>query len=398
MGGGGTVSFNATTGFLAWGEDLEIYSPESGFLFTIAAGSVVLQDGQLLHVNLVRSPTTGSVLTASVSSQVPQSNDAYVIAIRRGSDVYFRFGSKIGNGESFNIFQGGGGGGGVGSDTYERSATFSIPDLSSTSQDATLGRTSYGGSIIGLSLELTEPVIAGTVTVTVRRDGFDTLVAVLDTSSPTSVQVIAVAGEWPVSSNSAMTILVEPDAYDNASGDPGGLTVNVTFTTGLTLEPTEIVDASDTIKGVAKLSVAPVTANDPIAVGDNDPRLNGSPATFERSASFGVDTGVSTQEATTGRVTYSGSLVGLSVHAEEATVAGTMTVNVKINGTTKLTAVLDSVTNPEFNFDTATIDTHALVQGDAILVEVVGDASYDNATSSVIGVVANVTMTATGIV
>lgn len=32
-------------------------------------------------------------------------------------------------------------------------------------------------------------------------------------------------------------------------------------------------DASTTIKGITKLSVAPVSATDPIAVGDNDPRL-----------------------------------------------------------------------------------------------------------------------------
>lgn len=37
--------------------------------------------------------------------------------------------------------------------------------------------------------------------------------------------------------------------------------------------PTTTVDASTTVKGVSKLSVAPVTANDPIAVGNNDTRL-----------------------------------------------------------------------------------------------------------------------------
>jgi len=124
----------------------------------------------------------------------------------------------------------------------------------------------------------------------------------------------------------------------------------------------------------------------------------GGVTAFERSATFGVDIGVSTQEATTGRATYAGSLIGLSVHAEEITVAGTLTVNVKVNAVTKLTAVLDSVTNTQFNFSTAVTGTHALVQGDEITVETVGGASYDNTFSEVIGVVVGVTTTATGIV
>lgn len=124
----------------------------------------------------------------------------------------------------------------------------------------------------------------------------------------------------------------------------------------------------------------------------------GGVTAVEKSATFGVNIGVSTQEATTGRVTFAGSLVGLSVHAEEITVAGTLTVNVKVNAVTKLTAVLDSVTNTESNFATTTIGTHALVQDDEITVEVIGDASYDNTPSGLIGVVIGVTTTATGIV
>lgn len=137
-------------------------------------------------------------------------------------------------------------------------------------------------------------------------------------------------------------------------------------------------------------------------VGDVDWTLSaagGGPSAtvFSKVATFGVNIGVSTQEATTGRVTYDGSLAGLSVHAEEATVAGTLTVNVKVNGVTKLTAVLDSVTNTEFNFATATVGTHPLIQGDEITVEVVADASYDNTSSALRGVVVNVTHLADGV-
>ena len=138
------------------------------------------------------------------------------------------------------------------------------------------------------------------------------------------------------------------------------------------------------------------------AVGDTDwvdaSTGNGPSATvFSKVASFGVDIGVSTQEATTGRVTYDGSLVGISVHAEEVTVAGTLTVNVKVNGVVKLTAVLDSVTNTEYNFATAIVDTHPLLQGDEISVEVIGDGAYDNTPSGLAGIVVNVTHLADGV-
>lgn len=117
----------------------------------------------------------------------------------------------------------------------------------------------------------------------------------------------------------------------------------------------------------------------------------GGASSYERHASFGVDVGASVQEATIGRITFDGSLIGISVHAEDATTAGTLTVNAKINGVTKLTAIL-SAGNPESNFATASIDTHLLVQGDEVSIEVVGDASYDNASLDITGLVVNVTM------
>lgn len=122
----------------------------------------------------------------------------------------------------------------------------------------------------------------------------------------------------------------------------------------------------------------------------------GGETAVEKSATFDVNIGASTQEETTGRATFSGSLIGLSVHAEEVTVAGTITVSVKVNAVTKLTAVLESVTNTEYNLVTAPVGTHALVQGDEVTVEVIGNASYDNTSSGLIGVVVGVTTTVKG--
>jgi len=639
MGGGGDVSFNSTTGELAWTEAFEVYSTEVGFLFTLPAGSVILQDGELFYIDLVRVPTTNMTVAAIVASQVPQSDVAYVIGLRRSDDVYFRFGSKISNGETFNIFQGGGGGGSAG-DTYERTATFTIPDGSSANLAATMGRTTYGGSIVGLSLEITEPVIGGTVNVKIQRNGFDTLEATLDTGNPSSVQATAVIGTWVTTPNDAITVVVDPTGYDNLSGLNGGLTVNVTFTTGLTLGPTEIPDATNAVKGIAKLATAADVANDPIVVGDNDPRVEGftrigtevllqtatdtvrsgpikmdqnvalnqfleaaggsaaavSPAnrgrirynegtnkwefsnnggayeefgsgsgwyrdgtvvklvtgtdtvevhqgsvtsvvypgaitihsdthpwlevvnglaggvememyagatgdfvvggwlgtvtnhplvlyandsrqwqidptsgnmfpdrngqalqaseidftvtpggaytnnflaggagstapvsdastgriryneslqkwqfsengaayedfgtgssasSYVETATFGLAEGTTTQEATLGRVTYSGYLIGLSVQASDATTAGFVDIHVKVNAVTKLSAQIN-LGSPSSDFDTAALGTHALAQDDEITVEVVGDSTYTNALGGVTGLVVNVTMT-----
>lgn len=116
------------------------------------------------------------------------------------------------------------------------------------------------------------------------------------------------------------------------------------------------------------------------------------PSTFERHASFGVNIGPSTQEATLGRITFSGSVIGLSIHAEDATTAGTLTVNVKVNGGTTLSAVLDSGANTESNFATASTGTHVIAQDDEVTVEVIANGTYDNTPSGITGVVINVTM------
>jgi hypothetical protein len=97
---------------------------------------------------------------------------------------------------------------------------------------------------------------------------------------------------------------------------------------------------------------------------------------YERHASFGVPIGVSSQEATLGRVSFSGSII----------------INVKKNGVTQMSGVIDGA-NTEFVITTAAVNTYQVAQNDEISVEVIGDASYDNTPSGVTGLVANVTMT-----
>lgn len=108
LGGGGTFSFDAIGGSLTFDEDLEVFSPIKGFKFTVPAATVVMVEGAVFFVDLVRSPTVGQTLTAQSANQVPNSDTAYIIAIRRGSSVFFRHGLELPTGISTPIFAGGG--------------------------------------------------------------------------------------------------------------------------------------------------------------------------------------------------------------------------------------------------------------------------------------------------
>lgn len=563
MGKGGIFTWDAGSGLLTWDATLEIYSSLSGFRLDVPAQSVSLQDGQLFYVDLVRAPTSNLTVAPVVVSQTPNTDSAYAIAIRRGTELYFRFGTKMISGDSFAIFEGGAS---LAPDTYERAATFSVPDGSSTLQAATIGRVTYAGSLIGLSAEITEAVTSGTVDVTVKIGGAAALTVQLNTSFPTSRQVTVASGVNPVVQNSAITVEVDPTAYGNGSGFAGGVTVNVAFLGGVGIVPADIPDASGTLKGITKLSLNPSIANDPIAVGDNDTRVDtwnnptgtkvqlldaadpvhvgtvveaviaaqkvtiqdatlpgltiksdnasgvemkmfagkgadptpagligtvsndrlqlvtnntpfwrvetsgnllaetdlqriaagiidvsqepsagaakanyieggvgsnaavsaankgrlrynetsdrwqvsenaggyvdmlggGAVSSFERHASFAVAVGTATQEATLGRITFSGSVIGLSIHCEDARTAGSITINVKKNGVTNLTADIDGI-NTETVFATAPQGTYTIAQDDEITVEV-ATTGYDNTPSLPTGMVVNVTMTdATGL-
>jgi hypothetical protein len=102
---GGSVSFTASSGLLSWAGAIVLLSPIAPFKLTIPAGSVTLLDGQRLYVNVTRSPATNVSLAAMVADGIPNTNDAMLIAVRSGSDVYFRNGSRISDGESKTLFE-----------------------------------------------------------------------------------------------------------------------------------------------------------------------------------------------------------------------------------------------------------------------------------------------------
>jgi hypothetical protein len=133
--------------------------------------------------------------------------------------------------------------------------------------------------------------------------------------------------------------------------------------------------------GQALVAINPTTAN----------WQDVSTSSYERQASFAVAPGSDTQEATLGRLSFSGSVIGLSVHTEDTRTAGEVVVNVKRNGTTTLSGTIDAG-NVEYAVSSAAQGIHTAASPDEITIEVITQ-SYGNSLSAPTGMVVNVTMT-----
>jgi len=102
--GGGTVSWNAPA--LSWTGSIYLVSPYTGYAMEIpvAQSPIDIADGQALYINMVRSLSGNTVVTAVVTSVLPSSNNAYMIAIRRGDTLYFRNGTGFDDGQSGPLY------------------------------------------------------------------------------------------------------------------------------------------------------------------------------------------------------------------------------------------------------------------------------------------------------
>ena len=117
---------------------------------------------------------------------------------------------------------------------------------------------------------------------------------------------------------------------------------------------------------------------------------------YERTGTFGVPVGSSTNEATYGRIIFDGSIIGLSAELTRAVTAGTVTVNIKVNAAIVANIVLD-LTDPEFKQATYTGGLLALLAGDQVSAEVVTDG-YANADTLDAGLTINIAFLAQGLV
>lgn len=109
--GGGTISWNGTTGVLTWTAAIEFLSPNTGFLNQIPAGNVTLTDGQIVRGNLARALGGNASMAVAAAGFALSNDNSIVVCIRRGTNLYWRNGLVMADGdEVVNIgsTQGGG--------------------------------------------------------------------------------------------------------------------------------------------------------------------------------------------------------------------------------------------------------------------------------------------------
>jgi len=99
--------------------------------------------------------------------------------------------------------------------------------------------------------------------------------------------------------------------------------------------------------------------------------------TYERKATAAIAEGASTTEVTMGHTIYPGSIVGMSVRCEDARTAGSVTCNLKVDGTTVDSLVIDA-TNTTSTRKVFAIGVNKFIGDKNVSVEFVADSGYLN--------------------
>ncbi len=100
---GGNICFDSITGILSWSSSIEILAPITGFRWSVPAGSVTLQEGQLAYISLVRAPTQNTTVSIKAAAQVPSNDVAIIFCVRRLDQIYFRTGDVLVSGPCFPV-------------------------------------------------------------------------------------------------------------------------------------------------------------------------------------------------------------------------------------------------------------------------------------------------------
>lgn len=114
--GGGSISWNATTGTLTWVSDIELRTKTTVWETSIGGppapgGSVVLQDGEcafLSHPRLLIANSAAQLVVGPIT-QIPGTrlHDITLFATRVGTTVFFADGKSLKDGEAGEVFGGG---------------------------------------------------------------------------------------------------------------------------------------------------------------------------------------------------------------------------------------------------------------------------------------------------
>lgn len=105
--GGGTFTFLVDVGSnvasLSWTGTISIAAAITGFQWGINPSSINLNDGDAVYVSITRAPLRNIAVIAVKGQQVPSTDEALLIALRRGNKIYFRNGRVMGSGQSFDV-------------------------------------------------------------------------------------------------------------------------------------------------------------------------------------------------------------------------------------------------------------------------------------------------------
>jgi hypothetical protein len=116
--GGGVIAWNAGISQLSWLGVIKLLSPIAGFTWNVQPATLTIADGQLVYVELTRSPSGNLNVTPVVASQVPGSDVAMILCVRMGNKIYWRNGLALDDGASVTDIGAGSGGGGGGASYF----------------------------------------------------------------------------------------------------------------------------------------------------------------------------------------------------------------------------------------------------------------------------------------
>lgn len=101
---GGTFTFTASSGVITWSGTIEILAAITGFTWRLAPGSISLGEGEILYITATRSPSGNIVLTPKKSNQLPNTDEALFLAIRKGARTFWRNGRVLATGDAIQLF------------------------------------------------------------------------------------------------------------------------------------------------------------------------------------------------------------------------------------------------------------------------------------------------------
>lgn len=103
---GGTFTWDATISTLTWTADIELNTPSTGNLQILAAGSQIIENGELWVVDATRGASDTVTLADTVGPQIDPNDATVALAIRRGDKLYFRNGRVLDDDDVEEVFEG----------------------------------------------------------------------------------------------------------------------------------------------------------------------------------------------------------------------------------------------------------------------------------------------------